>query len=118
MNAQETWMVQLNSKVLLTATAEDTVANVVKLKDLKKGSLLVTYKEPQKEGWSRTLMIYDEGDNQLLTKTGQSVAVSTATLKSWAKKGNTLKVYTVQQSLNPKMAIRVRRVHLCTLMFE
>ena len=116
-DAQSGWTVQLDGKELLKATVEDTAANVVTLDELMKGSLVVTYKEPRKKGWGRTLMVYDEGDNQLASEEGYSLTVSPASLKKWAIKGNSVKVFTVQTSLNPKIAIRARRVHLCTINF-
>ena len=116
--AQTSWTVQLNSKVLLTATQEDVEKNVVTLKDLKKGSLLVSYRETPDKDWSRTIAVYDVNDAELYKKQERSITLPVTQLKQWAKKGTPIKVYTMLVPLNPAIAVRLRRVHLCTINFK
>jgi hypothetical protein len=117
-NAQERWTVQLNSKVLLTAKAEDTVNNVVRLNHLKKGSLLVTYipGKVQNER-KRRLVVYDANDNELYSKTAFSISIPTATLKKWKLTTPQLKIYTWPELGKAGANVRLRRVHLCTINF-
>lgn len=117
--SQERWTVELNSKVLLSAKAEDETANVVAVKDLKKGSLLVTYVPGQVEGErKRRLMIYDSGDNELYSKEAFNISVPVATLKKWRLNTTQIKIYTVPVLDAGGATVKLRRVHLCTINFE
>lgn len=115
--AQNSWTVQLNNKVLLTATQEDAEKNVVTLKDLKKGSLLISYRETPDKDFARAIAVYDAADTEIYKKKERSITLPVSLLKQWAKKGSTVKVYTMLVPLNPAIAVRLRRVHLCTLVF-
>lgn len=121
--AQDSWKIKLNSKVVLSATTEDETANTKKIKKTEldsKGSLDVLYKssKPATE-WIRSLMFYDENDNELLRK--DSVTATTqikmATIKELFAGEKKIRIYTVAIPSDPNLAasIRVRRVHLCTL---
>lgn len=115
----EHWTVQLNSKVLLTAKTEDTTANTVTLKDLKKGSLIVTYVPGRVEGErKRRLMIYDEADRELYSKETFNLVVPVSSLKKWKLSSPVLKIYTIPVLGEAGAAVRLRRVHLCTLKFD
>lgn len=117
--AQERWTVQLNSKVLLTAKTEDTAANVVALKDLKKGALIVTYIPGKvQDERKRRLMVYDRNDNELYSKEAFTISVPVASLKKWKRTSSQIKVYTVPVLGEAGAAVRLRRVHLCTINFK
>jgi hypothetical protein len=117
--AQERWTVQLNSKVLLTASTEDTAANVIALKDLKKGSLIVTYIPGKAEGErKRRLMVYDNNESELYSKEAFSITVPVASLKKWKIASPRLKLYTILALGEAGATVRLRRVHLCTIKFE
>ena len=118
-NAQERWTVQLNSKVLLTAKTEDEAANVITVKDLKKGALIVTYIPGKVEGErKRRLMVYDSNDGELYSKESFSISVPVASLKKWKVASPQIKIYTMPVLGEAGATVRLRRVHLCTINFE
>lgn len=117
--SQERWTVELNSKVLLSAKTEDEAANVISVKDFKKGSLLVTYVPGKvQDERKRRLMIYDSGDNELYSKEAFNITVPVATLKKWKLNTTQIKIYTIPVLGEAGAAVRLRRVHLCTINFE
>lgn len=122
--AQDSWKVCLDKKVLLSTSKEDAEKNVVNfsLTDLKKNkNFVVSYKEatPQK-GWERSISIYTEKDEELEKQKGKKIILKTLELKKLFEKSKTLKIYTIYLPTDPKMKsqIRVRRVHLCTLVLQ
>ena len=116
--SQDKWTVQLNNKTLLTAKKEDTTANVVSLKDVNKGSLTLTYIQAKvQHKWGRRLVVYDVTDNELYAKEAFSITIPTATLKKWKKVHSQIKIYTWPVSNDPRIKLKVRRVHLCTINF-
>ena len=118
-NAQDRWMIFLNSKALLTANEEDSVKNVVKMGDLKKGSLIVTYHPGKVENErKRRIMIYDANDNELYSKEAHNVAVPVDSIKKWSLGTPHLKVYTVPVLGEAGANVRLRRVHLATLLLQ
>lgn len=122
LNAQDSWKVSLDKKSLLSTSSEDAEKNVVKLSaaDLKK-SLVIAYTEasPQK-GWERTITIYNDKDAELKKATSKKLTLKASDLKKLFEKSKTLKIYTVNMPTDPKMKaqVRIRRVHLCTLILE
>lgn len=117
--AQDRWTVQLNSKTLLTAKAEDTLANVISITDIKKGSLVVTFTPGETNSkWGRRLAVYDIADNQLYSKEAFSISIPAASLKKWKTGHSQIKIYTWPISKDPRIKLKVRRVHLCTIKFE
>ncbi len=110
---------QLNSKVLLMAKAEDTTANIIAMKDLKKGSLIVTYVPGKVQNErKRRLMVYDNNDNELYSKEAFSIAIPVASLKKWKMASPQIKIYTLPVLGEAGATMRLRRVHLCTINFE
>jgi len=116
--AQNTWIVQSGKNILLKAAEEDTTANVIAIKRSKITSLVVSYAEPRRKDWSRYIMVYDRADNELISKETYNLSLSASVLKNWAKKNSQVKIYTIPRNLNPAIAIKVRRVHLCTINFQ
>ena len=117
--AQDRWMVLLNTKALLTANEEDTVKNVVKVDDLKKGSLMVTYHPGKVENErKRRIMIYDANDNELYSKEAHNIAVPVDSLKKWRLMTPRIKIYTVPVLGEAGVNVRLRRVHLATIVLE
>ncbi len=118
-SAQDRWTVELNSKTLLNATTEDTTANTIAVKDLKKGSLIITYVPGQIEGQrKRKLMVYDAGDNELYSKESLNLVIPIKTLKKWRETSSRIKVYTIPVLGESGAMVRLRRVHLCTIQFD
>ena len=122
--AQDSWKVCLDKKVLLNASTEDTEKNVVKLSsfNLKRSkTFAVSYNEATvQKGWQRTITAYDEKDNELKKQTGKKFILKTSELKTLLDKYKTIKIYTINAPTDPKMKsqVRLRRVHLCTLVLQ
>jgi hypothetical protein len=116
--SQDRWTIQLNSQTLLTAKKEDTTANLISITDIKKGSLIITYASGKADSkWGRRLAIYDVTDNELYAKEAFSITIPAATLKKWKAIHSQIKVYTWPISKDPRIKLKVRRVHLCTINF-
>jgi hypothetical protein len=121
---QAAWKVTLNDKTVLNASAEDEAKNIVYIKtaDLKKKKdLILSYKEKKnKAGWERAITVYDENDRELKQQKGTKFTLSPAELRSFFRQSGKLRIYTRALPTDPKLkaAIRVRRVHLCTLIAE
>jgi len=122
MNAQDSWKVKLNNKVILATGQIDDNANTrkVKLSEWKKnGFLEVAYSgEKPQPGWVRTFYFLDETGNEIIVKDNTSKAkISLKTLrKSFAGKKK-IDIYTIVRPTDPEVAmrVRIRRVHLCSL---
>ena len=113
---KDRWTVTLNSLQLLLVNTEDTAANVVQAKKLKKGSLIITFMPGQVEGErKRKLMVYDDADNLLLSKEEHTLVIPVATLKKWRQTLPRIKIYTVPNLGEEGAAVRLRRMHLCTV---
>jgi hypothetical protein len=123
-HAQQGWKLQLDTRVLLHATEENEEKNIVKLKltDVKKAKQLLLHynKAEENKDWVRTIALYDEGDKVLATMKGKKFFISTAVLQKHFKSAGTLKLFTTSIPKDPQLAarIRVRRVHLCTLVMN
>lgn len=122
--AQDSWKVCLDKKVLLKASTEDEEKNVVRISstNLKKAkTFVVSYNEvaPQK-GWERTITAYDKKDNEFIKQNGKKFTLKTPELKNLLDKYKTIKIYTINSPTDPKMKsqVRLRRVHLCTLVLQ
>ena len=122
--AQNSWKICLDSKVLLSTSVENEEKNVVKMKAaaLKKyKSFFVQYKQAEEtKDWERTITIYDPEDAVLKSQKGSAFKISIAALQQLFKKSKTLEIYTWALPKDPKLAatVRVRRVHLGTLVME
>jgi hypothetical protein len=122
--AQASWKISLDNKTVLKASLEDEAKNIVRIKasNLKqKRDFIACYTEQdKKKDWERTIIVFDEKDRELRQQKGTTLKVKTSTLRSWFKESKQLKIYTWALPIDPKLkaAIRVRRVHLCTLVLE
>lgn len=120
------WKIVHNGQTKLQASAEDESKNSITIDKAaltQGGSLLISYDEkPQPSGWTRVIAFYDTEDNVLTKHAGNMFRVLNPTLKSMtsSEATDTVKVYTWATPVNPKDAanIRIRRVHLCTLVFK
>jgi hypothetical protein len=122
-NAQDSWKIKFNSKVVLSATTDDETTNTRKIKRTEldgKGSLDVLYKssKPATE-WIQSLMFYGETDNEVFRKdsVNGTTQIKLATLKELFGTKSKIRIYTIAIPSDPDLAarVRVRRVHLCTL---
>jgi hypothetical protein len=121
---QDSWKICLDKKTLLTALAEDEQKNTIQISsaELKKGkNLVVTYKEQSRQkGWERTLFVFNENDKELKTQVGKKLSLKVSDLKTWLNQNKEVKIYTLNSPTDPKMKaqVRLRRVHLCTLVLQ
>jgi archaellum biogenesis ATPase FlaH len=113
------WIIRLNNKQLLSTRQEDAVKNVKKIKaaDWKKsGKLEILFKEDEKDMWMRSFLLVDESDNEILRADSTlHASISLAELRRLFAGKKQLVIYTTISPLDPNLAIRIRRVHLCTL---
>lgn len=122
--AQPGWKVMLNGKTILNTTVEDEAKNTVRIKkaDLKKkkGLSVLYTEEAKKKNWEREIALYDENDQELTHEKGDLFKVSNSALQSYFKNSKKIVIYTLAFPADPKLkaAIRIRRVHLCTLILE
>jgi hypothetical protein len=114
-----TWKIKLNNKTILSTATEDEKANCKKIKLSewnRPGKLDISFKENEPNIWIRSFLFYDKEDNELLRKDSTyRVLITFSELKKIFKDKKEIIIYTVIAPKDPRMAIRVRRVHLCTL---
>ncbi|HUQ96714.1 MAG TPA: hypothetical protein VM010_03545 [Chitinophagaceae bacterium] len=119
--AQDRWTITNRKKEVFAATIEDTTANRVTLtpEDLKNcGVLKIQYTEmPERAGWQRSLLLYDSNGNERKKITATRLKLRHRTLRQLGKNTRQLFLYTTSLPADPAVAatVRVRRVHLCTL---
>ena len=113
------WVIKLNNKTILSTRLEDAQKNSRKIKasDWKKsGKLEILFKEDEKNMWIRSFILVDEGDNEILRKDSTvHVGIALHELRKLCSGKKQLIIYTTIAPLDPNLAIRIRRVHLCTL---
>ena len=121
---QDSWKVCLDKKVLLQTSKEDEQKNVftITAAELKKSKKFeINYKQvaPDK-AWERTLSLYDTNDQELKTVKGNKLSLKSTALLSLLEQHKTIKFYTLYSPTDPKMKmmVRLRRVHLCTLVLQ
>ena len=119
-NAQDSWIIKWNKKTILIANKEDEVANTRKLtpSDWKKnGNLEIIYTEAEPDTilW-HSFLLFDEDDHQILSREKTlSTKIAIPLLRKLFAGKKEIKIYTFVSPRNPKFAVRIRRVHLCTL---
>ncbi|HWC54609.1 MAG TPA: hypothetical protein VG676_13565 [Chitinophagaceae bacterium] len=119
-HAQDSWTIKWNKKTVLVTNKEDEVANSRKIKPSawkKNGNLEIIYKEAEPDTvlW-HSFLLFDEADHQLLSKEKTLYAkISISLLRKLFAGKKQIKIYTIVSPRNPKFAVRMRRVHLCTL---
>ena len=113
------WRIRINSKTILSTRQEDVAKNVKKISSAewkKTGNLEILFAEDEKNTWMRYFQLMDESDNEILRKDSTTHAkISLAELRKLFTGKKTIKIYTTISPLDPNIAIRIRRVHLCTL---
>lgn len=115
----DSWKIRMNNKILLATSHEDEKVNTKKITSSewkKSGSLEIIFKEGEPNTWRRSFLFFDAEDNQLLSKDSTTRAkISLSALRKLFKGKKEIRIYTVISPLDPNIAIRIRRVHLCTL---
>jgi hypothetical protein len=115
----DSWKIKLNNKVLLATSKENEKANTKKITsaELKKdGYLEISFKEANLNTWRRSFLFFDKKDNQLLAIDSVTYTkIHIATLRKLFAGQKEIIIYTIVSPLDPSIAVRLRRVHLCTL---
>ena len=116
---RDSWKIKFNSKLLLSTSEENETQNVKKIPATewkKNGYLEINFKEAYPNTWKRSFLFFDETDEQILAKDSvRSVKLAVASLRKLYAGKKQVRIYTIIYPLNPDIAIRIRRVHLCTL---
>ncbi len=118
----DSWIITINNKTIINTNNEDEKKNTKKVKPeewKKNGFLEIRYKEANPNTWWRSFLFYDKDDNELARK--DSVLNYKINLKDLIKKfpgKKEIRIYTTISPKDPNMAIRIRRVHLCTLQLQ
>lgn len=114
----------LNKKTIFLAKQENEETNTatLKLSDLKPNkNFIISYAEakPEKD-WKRVIGIYDESDEELIRKDAVTLKLNTTQVRKWFTTNRKIKIYTWSLPKDPKEAarVRVRRVHLCTIVLK
>lgn len=121
-NAQDwKWKIKLNSKTLVSTSNEDEKVNTKKISSIewKKNGLLELSFEPTNDNgfWIYSFQFDDEKGNQLFNADSTTkVTMPLAKLRKLFAGKKNVKIYMVQRPSNPDIMVRVRRVHLYTLM--
>ncbi|MFN2457752.1 MAG: hypothetical protein ABR502_06105 [Chitinophagaceae bacterium] len=120
----DSWKIVHNRNLMLHTSVENSKKNVISIKiaDLKKsGYLWVNYTEVNKQkGWRRVIALVDDKENELLKRGGNLFKVTNPHLRSIANHIKTIHIYTWALPTDPKVAatVRIRRVHLCTVVLK
>lgn len=113
------WTIRLNHKTLLSTKTEDPRKNTVAVRSTdwnKKGQLDILFNEDNKSDWYRSFLFYNDADEELLRKDSSSrISISLSQLRKLFAGKKEIIIYTTIAPRDPNLAIRIRRVHLCTL---
>lgn len=108
----------------MRTSGEDPEKNIITIHpaDLKKKKeLLVVYKQQElQKGWERFIVVFDEKDTELKKVRAGKMKLDGPALQALFQKSKTIKIFTWSLPTDPKLkaSIRVRRVHLCTLILQ
>jgi hypothetical protein len=119
-HSQDSWKIKLNDTLSLNTNQENEIKNIKKISAAewkKNGYLEINYKESEPNNkWKRSFLFFDKEDNQLLTKNNiTSLRIPVALLRKLFAGKKEIRIYTIVSPTDPNMAVRIRRVHLCTL---
>ena len=121
--AKPGWQVFVNKQLILQSNTEDPAANskTVKANDLFTGNgLQITYTEEPDAKLNRSYIIMDNNRHELFRTENTKQPINGAELKKAIGDQNTIVLYTVAIPSDPALAatVRVRPVHLCTLILQ
>lgn len=123
----ESWKIKWNKKTILETGKDNETINTKKFKkaDLNKNYFLeIAYKEDdakKEKEWIRSFLLFDENDVELLRRDStRKTKISAVELKKLFGNKKKIRIYTISIPSDPNMAarVRVRRVHLCTLVLQ
>ncbi len=117
-----TWKIILHKKTFLFASTENVEKNTRKLKmsDWKKsGSLEIEYTDSDSTTWYRSFIFTDKNDNELFrTDSSFTAKIPLTQLRQLYRGKKEIVILTAVTPRDPNLAVRVRRVHLCTLQIK
>lgn len=122
--AQDSWVVYLNKHQVMRAEEELPSSNrvLIKAAELNNSHVFtLTYFDTQlQDDWSRFMMVNDSSDHELKRIESSKLSYPNKDLLRLLRKHGTLHIYTWALPDDPELRqrIRVRRVHLCTLVLE
>lgn len=113
------WAIQLNNKTILITKTEEPLKNIRKISKAewkKNGTLEISFRDDEPLVWWRSFLLNDDMDNELYRKDSVvTIKISLASLRVMFRGKKEIRIYTTIAPRDPRMAIRIRRVHLCTL---
>ena len=119
LQAQDSWRIVMNSKLLISSHVSDEKVNVKAIKSSewkKNGWLEVNYKETTKSSWHHTLRFTDEAGNELLVKENETSAkITLSSLRKLFIGKKQLKIYIVISPSDPMIMAPAYIIHLGTL---
>lgn len=120
--AQNSWQIIMNKKTVLTGNDSNELPNTRNFNPsdwTKKGYLEIKFKEATTDFWRRSFQFDDETGNQLFSKDSTTkVKIPLRELRKIYAGKKEIKIYTVASPLDPNIAVRMQRVHLCTLKLQ
>lgn len=115
----DSWKIKLNHRTILSTQRESSAKNIRRIQSAewnKNGFLEIGYKESAPGKWIRSFLFFDEQDQELFRKDSVNILrIPLVDLRRMAAGKKSILIYTVVAPRDPGTAIRVRRVHLCTL---
>lgn len=119
---KDNWKISLNKKTVLIGSESNEVLNTKKINRTdwnKNGYLEINYIEADAGFWRRSFQFDDETGNQLYSKDSTTkVKIPLRDLRKIYAGKKEIKIYTVASPLDPNIAVRMQRVHLCTLKLQ
>lgn len=121
------WQIRHNKKQIFSAIEENPDSNKITVSPTgftTKGYFTISFIEENtsvtKVKWIRTIALYDESDNELYKKASASVKIPDTLMKKLLTKNKTIRIFTWSLPKDPAEAarIRIRRVHLCTIVLR
>lgn len=120
--AQDSWHIIMNKKTVLISSESNEELNTKNFNPsdwTKTGYLEINFKEATADFWRRSFQFDDETGNQLFQKDSTTkVKIPLTELRKIYTGKKEIKIYTVASPLNPNIAVRMQRVHLCTLKLQ
>jgi hypothetical protein len=119
----QSWRITQNGKLLLQATEENSEKNIITVNraDLNRPDFLwVRFAGATAGGWVRTIYITGEKNEELAKHSGNLFRISNSTLKALFKNRSRVLIYTYTMPTDPKLkaTVKVRRIHLCTVLIK
>ena len=122
-NTKPGWQIIVNKQLVLRSNTEDVEANrkSIPAKDLfAPDGLKIVYIEEPDAALNRSFIIMNEGRQELLRIEKSDTVISGSVLQKAVGSNRTIVIYSIAIPSDPALAatVRVRPVHLCTLILQ